>query len=170
MEGLVDATRAPGDVADPQECRAFVAPRGRMLRPHPKDLVVAGDRSPVVPEFVKGRPLVDPRLDGPRVDLEQAVVRLSLLLESADLVEGRGEAKPSLLRFPVDLQGLRERLDRARDVPVLPENVAPQEPRRVVFRLQLDRGVVLAQRALEVSAVERPACRPPRVLQPIDAP
>src|SRR5256714_14839508 len=124
-DGLVDAPRGPGVAAEPQERRAFVAPRGRMLRPHPKDLVVAGDRSPVVPEFVKGRPLVDPRLDGPRVDLEQAVVRLSPLLESADLAEGRGEAKPSLLRFPPALQGLRERLDGAGDVPVLPEDVAP---------------------------------------------
>src|SRR5439155_3655855 len=122
-EGPVDPTRGPAAVPQPQECRASVAPRGRMLRPHPQHLVVAGDRSPVIPEFVKGRPLVDPRLDGPRVDLEQAVVRLSLLQESADLVEGRGEAKPSLLRFPVDLQGLGERLDRARDVPVLPEDV-----------------------------------------------
>src|SRR2546421_8742881 len=86
MEGLVDATRGPDVVAESQERRAFVAPRGRMLRPHPQDLVVAGDRSAVIPEFVKGRPLVDPRLDGPRVDLEQAVVRLSLLLGSADLV------------------------------------------------------------------------------------
>src|SRR5256885_16701117 len=102
MEGLVDATRRPGVVAEPQERRAFVAPRGRMLRPHPQDFVVAGDRSPVIPEFVKGRPLVDPRLDGPRMDLEQAVVRLSLLLESADLVEGPGEGEPYLLRFPRD--------------------------------------------------------------------
>src|SRR2546423_3007844 len=124
MEGLIDATRRAGVVAEPQERRAFVAPRGRMLRPHPQDLVVAGDRSPVIPEFVKGRPLVDPRLDGPRVDLEQAVVRLSPLLESADLAEGRGEAKPSLLRFPPALQGPRERLDGARHVPVLPEDVA----------------------------------------------
>src|SRR5207249_11992083 len=59
MEGLVDATRGPDVVAEPQERRAFVAPRGRMLRPHPQDLVVAGDRSPVVPEFMEGRPLAD---------------------------------------------------------------------------------------------------------------
>src|SRR5207247_9641331 len=128
MEGLVDATRGPDVVAEPQERRAFVAPRGRMLRPHPQDLVVAGDRSPVVPEFMEGRPLVDPRLDGPRVDFEQAVVRLSLLLESADLVEGRGEAKPSLLRFPVNLQAPGARPDCARHVPVLPEDVAPYRP------------------------------------------
>src|SRR5438105_15520929 len=102
MESLVDATRRAGAVAEPQERRAFVAPRGRMLRPHPQDFVVAGDRSPVIPEFVKGRPLVDPRLDGPRVDLEQAVVRLSLRLESAARVEGRVDAKPSLLRTPVE--------------------------------------------------------------------
>src|SRR5437867_4203698 len=125
MEGLVDATCGPGVVAEPQERRAFVAPRGRMLRPHPQDLVVAVDRSPVIPEFVKSRPFVDPRLDGPRVDFEQAVVRLSLLQESADLVEGRGETKPSLLRFPVNLQRPGERLDRARHVPALPEDVAP---------------------------------------------
>src|SRR5438876_837718 len=31
MEGLVDATRGPGVVAEPQERRAFVAPRGGIL-------------------------------------------------------------------------------------------------------------------------------------------
>src|SRR5207244_5850971 len=91
-------------VAEPQERRAFVAPCGRMLRPHPQDLVVARNRSPVVPEFVKGRPLVDPRLDGSRMNFDQTVVGLSLLLESADLVEGRGEAKPSLLGSPLILR------------------------------------------------------------------
>src|SRR2546426_12216397 len=107
MKGLVDATRGPGVVAEPQEGRAFIAPRGRMLRTHPQDLVVAGDRSPVVPEFVKGCPLVDPRLDGPRMELEQAVVRLTPLLESAHPVAGPAQAKPPRPRVPAAFQGLR---------------------------------------------------------------
>src|SRR5206468_11916540 len=81
MEGLVDATRGPDVVAEPQERRGFVAARGRMLRPPPQDLVVAGGPSPVVPEFMEGRPLVDPRLAGPRLGFEQAGVPLSLPLQ-----------------------------------------------------------------------------------------
>ena len=140
-----------------------------MFRPHRQHFVVAGDRAAVVADVVKGGALVDPGLEGPRLDLQQPVVGLDLFRVAADGMKRGGQAEPSLLRLPVDLEGVRESLDRAGNVSVLSKNVSAEQPGGVVLGLQLDRDVILPQGPFEVPAIERSARGPHRSLQAVDA-
>src|SRR5439155_584749 len=168
LQGLVEAPRRAGVIAEAQQGRPPVAPCGRMFRPHREHFVVAGDRAAVVADVVQGGALVDPGLKGSRLDLQQPIVGLDLFRVAADGMKRGGEAEPSLLRLPVNLEGLSERLDRAGDVSVLPEDVSAEQPGGVVLGLQLDRDVIFAQRPFEVPAIERPARGPHRILQAVD--
>src|SRR5205823_14421563 len=62
-----------------------------------------------------------------------------------------------------------EGLDGSRDVAVLPEDVTPEKPCRVIFRLQLDRDVVLPRGTRKVSLGERVARGPHRGFESVHA-
>src|SRR5438034_2848750 len=64
LQGLVEAPRRAGVVAEAQHGRTLVAPCGRMFRPHRQHFVVACECAAVVADVVKGGALCTPSIYG----------------------------------------------------------------------------------------------------------
>src|SRR6266568_8700093 len=154
VEGFTKALGGTRVVSETKERRALVVPRRTVFGPERERLVITRDRARVVPQLMERCALVDPGLDGPRMDLQDPIVRLDLFLRSSEIVKGRGEAHPSLLGFRVDPDGLRERRQRVVEMTAFAEDISPEKPRRVVLGLQSQGQTQLLQGRIEVAPLE----------------
>src|SRR3989441_1483145 len=140
-----------------------------MLRSEREDLLVATDRSGIVPQFMEDRAFVDPCLDRKRVELQQPIVRFRFLLQSTECVHHGRQAHPGFLGIAVALQRLHERVEGSFPIPRLLQDVTLEDPSRVVLRLELQGDAELAERAIRVPPFERASRGVHRRLEPIDA-
>src|SRR5437667_11448012 len=168
-QGLLEASSGLGLTAETEQRRALVVPCRRELRSEREDFLIAKDGRGVVFQRMEDGALVDPRFERPRVEGQQPIVRFRLLLQSTELVQHGGEAHPAFLRVPIAFQGLQERVQGGFQFPRLLQDVTFEDPRRVVFRLELEGDSELAEGTVRVPLVKGASRGVHRGLEAIDA-
>src|SRR5438445_3452812 len=150
LQCLFEAAGGVGLVTESKQGGAFVVPRRGVLRPKRKDFLVAPDCPGVILQFMEDRALVDPCIKRSWVERQQAIVRVGLFLPPPEFVQHRPEAHPAFLRVPVASQRLHEGVEGAFSIARLLEYGALENPRRVVFRFEPERGAELSQGGIRV--------------------
>src|SRR5439155_27166 len=168
-QGLLEASSGLGLTAETEQRRALVVPCRRELRSEREDFLIAKDGRGVVFQLMEDGALVDPRFERPRVEGQQPIVRFRLLLQSTEPVQHGGEAHPAFLRVPVAFQRLHERVQGGFQFPRLLQDVTFEDPRRVVFRLELEGDSELAEGTVRVPLVKGASRGVHRGLEAIDA-